>query len=449
MKKYDVVVIGAATSGSFFSRKMAEQGFSVKVIEKLSQDKLGKRLDIFHVCKRDFGNFGIPLVEAGNPIHAFEFENAYTKSPYDNYPKLTKDRIVGMHMPEYIALMNRWAEEKGAEFEYSASFEDFVYEEGKISGIRYMVENEIKTISARVVVDCSGTTSVARRKLPKDYGVETFEISDEDKFYVILRYVILKNQEDFLKGSTGYPYYKTWIAPQMDPKGAIIGIGACHSYEYAESVYKEFEKTIKLPEHQITHYERGTTPYTRPPYSFVGDNFIVSGDAACLTKPNNGEGVTSSMVQMMIATSVLGKALRNNDTSKEGLWDINVEYNKKQGADFASIRAILTKAISASKDEFEYFFKKDIIFSEKFLSSAAEGPEIKISASDTMKIVFGILGGLITGKISFSTLKRLWEGLSLGEKLKKLYRDFPISPSSYAVWVQKAEEIWKRVGKMG
>lgn len=235
----------------------------------------------------------------------------------------------------------------------------------------------------------------------------------------------------------------------MDPNGAIIGIGACHSYEYAESVYKEFEKTIRLPEHQITHYERGTTPYTRPPYSFVGDNFIVSGDAACLTKPNNGEGVTSSMVQMMIATSVLGKALRNNDTSKEGLWDINVEYNKKQGADFASTRAILTKAISASKDEFEYFFKKDIIFSEKFLSSAAEGPEIKISASDTMKIVFGILGGLITGKISFSTLKRLWEGLSLGEKLKKLYRDFPISPSGYAVWVQKAEEIWKRVGKMG
>lgn len=449
MKKYDVAIIGAATSGSFFARKMAEQGFSVKVIEKLSQEKLGKRLDIFHVCKRDFGNFGIPEVEEGNPIHAFEFEDAYTKSPYDNYPKLTKDKIVGMHMPEYIALMNRWAEEKGAEFEYSASFEDFLLEEGKVSGLKYMSAGETKNISARVVVDCSGTTSAARKKLPINYGVETFDISDEDKFYVILRYVKLKNEEDYLKGSTGYPYYKTWIAPQMDPKGAIIGIGACHSYEYAESIYKEFEQTIRLPEHEITHYERGTTPYTRPPYSFVGDNFIVSGDAACLTKPNNGEGVTSSMVQMMIAASVLGKALRNNDTSKKGLWDINVEYNKKQGADFASTRAILTKAISATKDEFEYFFKKDIIFSEKFLSSAAEGSEIKISAYDTIKMVFGILGGLLTRKISFSTLKKLIEGLFLGEKLKKLYIHFPGSPSEYDSWVQKADEIWERVGKMG
>jgi flavin-dependent dehydrogenase len=449
MKKFDVVIIGAATSGSFFARKMAEQGFSVKVIEKLSQDKLGKRLDIFHVCKRDFENFGIPVVEEGNPIHAFEFENAYTKSPYDNYPKLTKDIIVGMHMPEYIALMNRWAEEKGAEFEYSAIFEDFVYEEGKVSGVKYMAGEETKTISARVVVDCSGTTSAARKKLPLDYGVETFDISDEDKFYVILRYVKLKNEEDYLKGSTGYPYYKTWIAPQMDPKGAIIGIGACHSYEYAEGIYKEFEQTIKLPEHQITHYERGTTPYTRPPYSFVGDNFIVSGDAACLTKPNNGEGVTSSMVQMMIASSVLGKALRNNDTSKQGLWDINVEYNQKQGADFASTRAILTKAVSAKKDEFEYFFKKDIIFSEKFLSSAAEGPEIKITAYESINIVFGILGGLLTGKLSFRTLKKLVEGLSLGGKLKKLYSSFPDSPSGYDTWVRKADELWKRVGKMG
>lgn len=448
MKKYDVIIIGAATSGSFFARKMAEQGFSVKVIERLSQEKLGRRLDIFHVCKKDFANFGLPIVEEGNPIHAFEFENGYTKSPYDNYPKLTKDRVVGMHMPEYIALMNQWASEKGAEFEYSASFEDFVYEDGKISGIKYRAFDKEKTVLGKVVVDCSGTTSAARKKLPKDYGVETFDISDEDKFYVILRYVKLLNKEDYLDGTTGYPYYKTWIAPQMDPQGAIIGIGACHSYEYAEGIYKDFEQTVKLPEHEITHYERGTTPYTRPPYSFVADNFIVSGDAACLTKPNNGEGVTSSMVQMEIATRILGQALKNNDTSKKALWSINKEYNQKQGADFASTRAILTKAVKATKDEFEYFFKKDIIFSEKFLNSVAEGPEIKMSVKDILKIVFGILGGVLTRKLSIATLKKLLEGLSLGNQLKKLYLDFPDSPSGYDAWIQKADAIWKKVGKM-
>jgi hypothetical protein len=154
------------------------------------------------------------------------------------------------------------------------------------------------------------------------------------------------------------------------------------------------------------------------------------------------------MVQMVIATRVLGKALANNDTSKEALWVINKEYNQKQGADFASTRAILTKAVRATKDEFEYFFKKDIIFSEKLLNSLAESPDIKMSLKDILHILFGILGGLLTGNISFATLKKLKEGLSLGGKLKKLYLNFPDSPSGYDAWVQKAEAIWKKVGKM-
>jgi hypothetical protein len=39
--------------------------------------------------------------------------------------------------------------------------------------------------------------------------------------------------------------------------------------------------------------------------------------------------------------------------------------------------------------------------------------------------------------------------LSLGGKLKKLYSSFPDSPSGYDTWVRKADELWKRVGKMG
>lgn len=439
---YDVIIIGAATSGAWLARNMASRGYKVKVIEKLSEEKLGRRLDIFHVAKREFARFGLPVVSEGDAEYAFSFDETLTSSPYNNYPKVTRDTIVGMHMAKYILLMNKLAKEAGAEFEYSSPFEKFILEEGRIVGVKY---GGGKELYAKVVVDCSGVESVARRALPENYGVETFEITPEDKFYVILRYVKFKNEKPPLNG---WPFYKTWIAPCADPDGAIIGIGACHSYNYAEQIYAQFEKDIPIPEYELTRIERGTTPYTRPPFSFVGDNFIVSGDAGCLTKPNNGEGVTSSMVHLEISADVLDKCLKAGDTSKEALWEINTLYNVKQGADFASTRAILTKAVNATRDEFELFFEKDIIFNEKFLNGVADSPEIKMTLSDILAIVKGMLGGLLSNRMSLKTLKYLLEGLSLGGKLKKHYLNFPSTPEKYDEWVIEAMALWNKVGKM-
>ncbi len=448
MSNYDIAIIGAATSGAFFARRMAEKGYKVKIIEKNSFEKIGSKYDIFHVAKKEFDRFGIPKPQQGDKEWAFEFTVNYTSSPTGKYPKKTEDPIVGMHMHDYTVKMNQWAQEAGAEIEYEASFVDFIYENDKIAGFTYTTSEGDKELHAKVVVDCSGMDSVARRKLPKDSTVENFEITPEDMFYVVLRYVKFADPNLVWDYSTGWPFYKSWLAPQQDPNGGILGIGACHSYEYAEEILKGVIENIELPEYTITHIEKGKTPYTRPPYSFVTDNFIVSGDAACLTKPNNGEGVTSSMVQIESAVKVLDEALKAGDTSKEKLWEINVLYNKEQGADFASTRAMLTKAVKATKGEFEYFFKHDIIFSEKFLDNAADGPGIDITLGDIAKIGGGIIAGIVTGKVKFSTIKHVATGVLLGDKLKKHYLKFPASPVGYKDWTKTADEIWAKVGKM-
>ena len=62
-----------------------------------------------------------------------------------------------------------------------------------------------------------------------------------------------------------------------------------------EDRYKYFENSVKdLPKGNLDRIEYGLTPYTRPPYTLVADNFIVSGDAGNLNKPLNGEGITSA-----------------------------------------------------------------------------------------------------------------------------------------------------------
>jgi choline dehydrogenase-like flavoprotein len=89
MRQYDIIIIGAATAGSFFARRMAERGHRVLIVEKLSRDKLGKRLDIFHVGKGDFARYGLPQPKQGDPDWAFAFDKNLAYSPTGKYPKKT------------------------------------------------------------------------------------------------------------------------------------------------------------------------------------------------------------------------------------------------------------------------------------------------------------------------------------------------------------------------
>lgn len=445
---YDVLIVGGATSGSFFARRMAENGFSVAVLDASSEEKIGSKYDIFHVCKRDFEAFGLPLPEKNDGTWAFEFSEGLTASPFNNYPKTTYDTVVGMHMHEYVLKMNRWAKETGAEFIYSARFISPIFTGGRISGVRYEKEGEEREIFAKTVVDCSGMKAVVRTALPEGYGVENFSLGGNDMFYVVLRYVSLKNEKDYLNGSCGWPFYKTWIAPQHDPHGAILGIGACNSFDYAEKIYKRFEEKIPLPEHEIQYFERGTTPYCRCPYSFVADNFIATGDAACLTKPLNGEGITSSMVHMEIAAKVLSRTLKKGKTRKEDLWEINTLYNKAQGADFCFLRAVLTKAVCAKEEEWEYFFENNIIFSEDLMNSVSTGEEIALTPSLVGNMVRDIAAGVKKGIITKGTLKELGSGIALAINLKNHYLKFPDDPVGFEKWCKKADKIWQKVGKM-
>lgn len=448
MKKYDVVIIGAASSGAFFAKRMAEKGYKVKIIEKDTKAKVGSKYDIFHMGAKEFDTYGLPRPVEGDKEWGFEFDTAYSESPTGKYPKKFIDPVVGLHMHEYTVLIDEWAKSYGAEIEYGAEFTDFIYDDGKVAGVKYNTSKGEKELLAKVVVDASGINAVARTKLPDSSTVENRPLADDDMFYVILRYIKFKDKNQFLAGSLNWPSYKSWLAPQPDRNGGILGIGACHGYDTAMKNFEKVDRNIPLLPYDIVRIEKGKTPYTRPPYSFVDDGFIATGDAACLTKPNNGEGVTSSMVQIEIAVRVLDEALQKDDTSKEALWKINRLYNEAQGADFASTRAILTKSVNATDEEFEYFFKHDIIFSEKFLDTASSGPEIPITLQDIIQIGSNGIAGIATGQISLKTLKLLLEGVTLGDKLKKHYLAFPETPKGYDEWVKEADAIWKKVGKM-
>ena len=49
MERYDLIIIGAGTSGAYLARKMARRGRKVLVLEQLSKESVGTKSDIFHI----------------------------------------------------------------------------------------------------------------------------------------------------------------------------------------------------------------------------------------------------------------------------------------------------------------------------------------------------------------------------------------------------------------
>lgn len=447
MKKYDVVIVGASTAGSYFARRMAEKGFNVLMIDKSSKERISPDYDIFHMGKDEMEHFGLPKVEKGDGIYAFEFTESYMYSAFGGYPKPSPAPVIGMHKHDYIVRMNQWAEEAGATIEYQASYVECAYDDsGKVCGVIYEKNGEKVEVQCRLVADCSGIPAVVRRSLPDDYGIEKFELTPDDILYVTLRYVDFTDKKEEWMKSHFWIAYKSWVAPSKG-SDAIIGMGSCFGFDYVEKIYEQFTRNVKLPAHKVKRIEKGRTPYHRAPYSFVADGFICMGDAACMTKPNCGEGCTAALVLEDIAIDIASKAMENGAyPTVETLWSINKKYNDTQGKEFASLMALLASIVRHSPKANEFLFKHDVIFSKKILAGMSGG--LMLDVTDYLKTLVFVIIGLVSGNIKISEIKNILEGVINSGKITELYERFPSTPDGFDEWVSEAEELWKKAGKL-
>ena len=429
---YDVIIVGACTAGTYFADLLARRGLKVLVMDKDSEQNLAKRLDIIHFTRDSYEEFGVEPSGEGDEEFVRNFNVCYGKSALNNHLKTNYINVAVLHLPLFIKRLRKTAMEHGAEFRFGAAFKALRYENGRIAGI---VTSDGEEIVSRMVVDASGISAVVRRTL-NDPFMENFETGPRDKFYVLLKYVKLKDPDLVIKDSTSWPYYKGWIAPQHTPGGAIIGVGANLSFDYARKCMAKFESSIPLPEYELQYEEMACTPYRRPPFSFVTDGFMVIGDAACLTKPINGEGIPAAWVQCTPAADIIAEALKDDGyPTKEKLWEINRIYQTGEGAAYAGERAMLIGAVDMTKKDNDYLYRKGIVF------KSDDEPEVE-------NLVGALVEGVLKGQFSLKALISLASATMKGEALKQHYQNYPATPDGYAAWEKKALKLWKKAGSM-
>lgn len=448
MDRYDIVIVGASTTGSYFAREMAKRGFHVLAIEKNKMEDVSRSYDIFHMGKNEMERFDLTVPNEGDKDYAFIYTGGAAYSPYGRYPKPSSTQVVGLHKHDYIIRMNNEAKAEGAEIVYGASFVRPVFDaDKKICGIVYKDESGEHEVHSLLVADCSGIASSVRTALPENYGVENFVLTEKDLFYVWVYYVKYLDGKVRERHTNSFLQYKSWTAPQAREDGAILGVGANFSFDYAQEMFREFRKNVALDAYEIEKVECGITPYRRPPYSFVGDGFIAMGDCACLTKPFNGEGCTSSLYQAEIAVDVITDLLNCGEKlTRENMWQINKRYIEVQGKSFASTMAVLTGVAIIQPEETEYLFSHDVIFSKKIFAGLSGG--IKLPVSEIAKTVYFVLKGIIGGALSKKLCRAVVKSLANGVKMMNLYSSFPETTDGFDDWCTKANALWSEIGSM-
>ena len=434
----DVIVVGAGTAGSYFAWQMGKAGYKVLILEAKKLDNLGKHIEIFHMDQVRFDEFDIPHPTQGELIHTEEV--GYSWSPDLKIKQPVRYTIYVMHMPAFIQRLHTYARNAGGEILENAEVVGVIIEDGKLVGVTAKQGEMELEARGNLVVDASGLATAVRTCLPVEFGVENERVPAKDCFFVCLE-LRDKIPADFPSGSNSYIFHKAFWNKSWG-EGVILGIGQPHSFDYAWQKHKEWREEYFGDPGQVAARRQGVVPYHRPPFSLVGNGFMVIGDAANQNKPFSGEGVTSGFTAARIASEVAIQAFQKGDFSRDAFWSYNSRYFRGQGAKFAAGLAQLPVAAELTRQDVNYLFRHNIIFSSADFEELNRNYEIQIGTGKLIKIGIALVWGVLSGQFTRNSLAKFLSASGKAGKIKAHYLIYPETPAEYTIWEVEARRLW-------
>lgn len=466
-KDYDIIVAGGGLAGMIVASSAAyysKQSYRILVIDRNASIILGKKTITGWICgdavgkntvdymsKRINTNWGYPEIE-----HPVKGVIAY--SPDHNTSVSFDGEGYILNRKMLPQKQRKDAIKAGIEIKDNIILRSLLAENNKVIGVEGE-DTSNKTIfkkTAKLVIDCTGITSILRSNLPIKSFIQkkidrddieatgryifNFDNSMDDKTYFDSEYCIIHLDQELAPGGYG------WVFPKGKNK---VNIGLGVQQKAFERRKKEtgipidlrglIDKYVKLnpvivnPKLSEEAGDQGNSWGTwqvsvrRQNDCMVANGYMLVGDSAWMPKPLDAGGIGPAIVAATIAGKDAVEALQKNDFTEESLWSYNKHFIEDYGYKTAGLEVFRRMLQGLTNEQINYGMKH--FLSKLDVAKISEGEHPEFGIVDKMSM-------LIRGSVNKKLADDLKYTANMNKKLVEHYHSYPTSPETFPQWQQ-------------
>jgi geranylgeranyl reductase family protein len=469
--EYDVVIAGAGIAGmvtAASAAKHSNQKLKILVVDRNSRSEAGKKTSTGWVCGDAVSKNSLDYLasdvgiryrepELEQPVHGVVAysPNHESKAVFDGEGYVLNRKLLPQRQ------LND-AEKLGVEFQFDAYADALMSKDGSVTGIhcRSSKDNSTFNISAKVVVDATGSASRLRTSLPisshiekeidKENDMEStgryilkFDSGAEDRTYFDPDLCIIHLDQEIAPG--GY----AWVFPKGENK-VNIGLGVqkrllerrnqqLGTKDTLQSLIDDYVrknpviKNWKLANGvEDSGNEKGSwqVPVRRQNDCMVANGYMIVGDAAWMPRPIDAGGIGPAIYASAIAGKVVAESAEADDTSERGLWRFNTEYVRTYGYRMASFEILRRFLQILSNEDLDYGMKHFLGQDDVDSITRREHPEFK-------RVEFGSPSRILWALPRLALARGLRYTAEKSRKLIEHYAKYPTTPDDFPAWHDK------------
>ena len=446
MKEYDVVIVGAGTSGTIAAKFAASNGLNVCLIDAVEKNRIGNKIcgDVVLASIFDFLKIDPPK---GNEIMSLKKQIRFYDSNLQHF--LTID--IPIYLVDRLSfgqkLLNEALDSGINEFFDNSNVMDLSYQNGKVDGVMVRLGTGEKTaIKAKIVIDASGAHSILRSKIKSD--IIQNQISKNDLVICYREIIQFKNENrpdlpvDSLTVAfdpNNVPGGFFWYFPKTD-NISNMGLGVfLNRKSELKKLYSDFVVNKLVPLRNFTILSSGgdLVPVRRPLPSCADDGIMFIGDAACHVNNSSGGGIHTGMKAGYYSAMVAKKAIDAEDYSLNKLWEYNCLIMNDFGIEHAANDIARLLLQHTKTKDFDYIIKKRLMndndMTQMFYSKSLSPSFIEM----IIRLFKGISNLRLLLKLNY-LLKQM-------KQIKRHYLSYPLNAQKFQNWRKLENEMFNKI----
>jgi digeranylgeranylglycerophospholipid reductase len=464
-RDYDIIVAGGGLAGMIVASSAAhysKQSLRILIIDRNNLSSLGKKTLSGWICGDAVGKNTVEYMSSRIGI---EWKYPEIEHPVKGVIAYSPDHQTAISFDGEGYILNRKllpqkqmndAVKAGIEIRDQITLRALMVDNNSVIGVEGedTFKKSLFKKTAKIVVDCTGVTSVLRNSLAiKSYiqrridrddleatgrYIYNFDVADQDNTFFDPDYCIIHLDQKLAPGGYG------WVFPKGKDK-ANIGLGVQQkAFERRNKQmgihidlkklideYVEVNPVIANPKIADSEMDEGNgwgtwqVSVRRQNDCMVANGYMLVGDAAWMPKPLDAGGIGPAIIAATIAGKDAVDAIEAEDVTERGLWKYNKNYVNDYGYKTAGLEVFRRMLQGLTNEQIDYGMKH--FLSKMDIDKITNGEHPQFTSLDK-------LGMIIRGGMN----RRLADGLkftaNMNEKLVEHYRNYPSNPEGFPNW---------------